>query len=340
MKTVIAIDHSIRAKITDMCGLSCSFCHNEGTLVRQANSSRASVFSKKNHCTLRPGEMSVDDNFFNLFKQAKYRLDLEEVHLTGGEPSLNIHAEDIVATLKGLGLTVKMTSNGETGGDRIKSIIDAGIDGINFSILGLTGEDFQKTQNNCHLDKSFYENKIRRMYEAIDLSIKEGIRVGINMVVSDFSSIDKTISLINYYKNRLRIKIQSDLSNIQESESAIDELLKRIGAKLIEHRIVAGVSDERLIYETKNGIKIVNKILRRIILNNACSGCSYSETDCVEGFYGPRVYVDTDNNYFIGFCIMRMERIVPYNLFFSSQLCDEILSLRYDDYNNIINTYT
>lgn len=339
MKTIVTINNSIRAKITDKCGLSCGFCHNEGTLVRRADSNRVSIFSKRNHCRLYPGEMSVDDNFLSLFKQAKYRLDVEDVHLTGGEPSLNMHVEDIIASLKGLGLTVKMTSNGETGGDRIKDIIDAGIDGINFSILGLTAEDFQRTQNNYHLDKSFYENKIRRMYEAIDLAIKEGIYVAANIVVSDFLSINKAIELINYYKNSLQIEIQPDLSNIKESESAIEELLVRVGATPIERKIIAGVSDERITYEVKNGVKIVNKKIRRIILDNACSGCPYSETDCVEGFSGPRVYIDAENNYYIGFCIMRMERTAPYDSFFSSQLCDEILSLYYNDYNNLIGKF-
>lgn len=339
MKTIVTINNSIRAKITDKCGLSCRFCHNEGALIRRADSNRVSIFSKKNHCRLYPGEMSVDDNFLSLFKQAMYRLDIEEVYLTGGEPSLNMHAEDIIATLKGLGLTVKMASNGETGGDRIKDIINAGIGGINFNILGLTGEDFRRTQNNCHLDKAFCENKIRRMYEAIDLSIREGIDVAANMVVSDFLSIDKAIRLINYYKNSLQIEIQPDLSNIKESESAIEELLVRIGATPIERKIIAGVSDERITYEAKNGVKIVNKKIRRIILDNACSGCPYSETDCVEGFSGPRVYIDAENNYYIGFCIMRMERTAPYDSFFSSQLCDEILSLYYNDYNNLIGKF-
>ena len=30
MKTIVTINNSIRAKITDKCGLSCRFCHNEG----------------------------------------------------------------------------------------------------------------------------------------------------------------------------------------------------------------------------------------------------------------------------------------------------------------------
>lgn len=189
------------------------------------------------------------------------------------------------------------------------------------------------------MDKSFFENKIQHIHEAIDLSIKEGVCVVANMVVSDFSSIDKAIDLINYYKNSLQIEIQPDLSNIKESESAIEKLLVRIGATPIERKIIAGVSDERITYEAKSGVKIVNKKIRRIILDNACSGCPYSETDCVEGFSGPRVYIDAENNYYIGFCIMRMERTAPYDSFFSSQLCDEILSLYYNDYNNLIGKF-
>ena len=339
MKTIITVDHSIRAKITDICGLSCSFCHNEGTLVRQTSSSRVSVFSRQSHCMLRPGEMVSDSNFLNFFHEAKQKLDIDEVHLTGGEPSLNTDVTNIVSSLKLQGLTVKMTSNGETGGSRVKDIIDAGIDAINFSVLGLTEDDFKKTQND-RKSNYFYQNKIRQLHDSIEVAIAGGVKVGVNLVISDSSSINKAINLIKYYKNSLRIKLLSDLSNIQESELAIKELLSRIDAVPIEHRITAGISDERFIYITRSGVRIVNKRLRRITLKKTCLDCPFSETECVEGFYGPRAYIDTENNYFLGFCIMRMDHLMPYKEFFSSQICDDILALRDEDYKFLSSMYS
>lgn len=339
MKTVITVDRSIRAKITDICGLSCSFCHNEGTLVRQTNSSRVSVFSEQNHCMFNPGEMVSDSNFLNFFHEARQKLDINEVHLTGGEPSLNIDVANIVSSLKLQGFIVKMTSNGETGGSRIKDVINAGINAINFSVLGLTEDDFKRTQNNCK-SNLFYQNKIKQLHDSVDVAIAGGIKVGVNLVISDFSSIDKAIDLIKYYKNSLRIKLLSDLSNVKESELAINELLLRVGAVPKEHRITAGISDERFVYETRSGIIITNKKLRRITLKKTCLDCPFSETECIEGFYGPRVYIDTENNYFIGFCIMRMDHLMPYKEFFSSQICDDILSLRNEDYKNLSSIYS
>ena len=288
---------------------------------------------------LRPGEMVSDSNFLNFFHEAKQKLDIDEVHLTGGEPSLNTDVTNIVSSLKLQGLTVKMTSNGETGGSRVKDIIDAGIDAINFSVLGLTEDDFKKTQND-RKSNYFYQNKIRQLHDSIEVAIAGGVKVGVNLVISDSSSINKAINLIKYYKNSLRIKLLSDLSNIQESELAIKELLSRIDAVPIEHRITAGISDERFIYTTPSGVRIVNKRLRRITLKKTCSDCPFSGTECVEGFYGPRVYIDTENNYFLGFCIMRMDHLMPYKEFFSSQICDDILALRDEDYKFLSSMYS
>lgn len=61
-----------------------------------------------------------------------------EVHLTGGEPSLNKSLPSIVEGCAKLGLRAKMTTNGQFSEPYAQQLVDAGIEAVNFSVQSLS----------------------------------------------------------------------------------------------------------------------------------------------------------------------------------------------------------
>lgn len=67
--------NSVRINITDKCPWNCWWCHNEGTGNRQNNIIKDVDF--------------FNDEFFKEFLNITNDLHINEIHLTGGEPSLH-----------------------------------------------------------------------------------------------------------------------------------------------------------------------------------------------------------------------------------------------------------
>lgn len=136
----IGIDNSIRPKIIDACGMTCTFCHNEGTPVAGAvdrltllplpayAGGRVSVFQETNGVDFVPGQMQADDTFKNSLIAMRESLGVSELHLTGGEPTLHRDLPGIVAMAKEAGYSIKMTSNGENGARHIAACAEAGLE--------------------------------------------------------------------------------------------------------------------------------------------------------------------------------------------------------------------
>lgn len=133
-------DTSIRCKVGDACGLTCVFCHNEGTPVipTQRGRGRVSIYEDSNGVDFTPGAMEPDQAFVAMLYNMVNVLGITEVHWTGGEPTLNRRLAELTQIASNLGLIVKMTSNGERGGPHIEKLYAAGLRSVNFSIFGTT----------------------------------------------------------------------------------------------------------------------------------------------------------------------------------------------------------
>src|SRR5207248_1685370 len=95
-------DTTLRVKIHDACGLTCTFCHNEGTPVAVDNrrrplgdlttagpSGRVSIYAASNGATFLPAPIPDEGGFGHALAALRDAIDLTELHLTGGEPTLH-----------------------------------------------------------------------------------------------------------------------------------------------------------------------------------------------------------------------------------------------------------
>jgi cyclic pyranopterin phosphate synthase len=101
-------DRTLRLKIINGCGMTCTFCHNEGTAVvadnvRRTNgflaagaSGRVSVYLATNGVQFLPATVSPDAAFAETLLALSNALQLNELHLTGGEPTLHPQLSEIV----------------------------------------------------------------------------------------------------------------------------------------------------------------------------------------------------------------------------------------------------
>lgn len=100
--TYVNKDITLRVKILDPCGLTCTFCHNEGTPVAVDNrrrrigdfstsgsSGRMSIYAASNGATFLPAPIPADAEFGRVLTELGKALNLSELHLTGGEPTLH-----------------------------------------------------------------------------------------------------------------------------------------------------------------------------------------------------------------------------------------------------------
>lgn len=333
----IGEDSSLRPKILDKCGMACTFCHNEGTPVAPPRArdislpmpwyqgDRVSVFEEKNGVNFTPGEMTADENFVKSLRALNISLGLDEVHFTGGEPTLHRNLPDLIRLAKSAGYKVKMTSNGETGASKIKEYADAGLEKINFSIFGTTPEELAAVQggkfNNINLAKA----KLNSLHNAIDAALDIGIGADANIVMSNFTHAERVARIIDQYDSRLSVRILGDLDEGFESTNAIYEFLALLNAEPEAYQIEAGSSNARVRYRLPEGRLIYFKQIRKTTLPETCPSCPMNNTEhCAEGYYGVRLYIDSADQYKVGVCLQRMDLTENLDDFISNSRADEI----------------
>lgn len=89
------------------CNFRCPFCHNASLV------------------THIQAEQEIRQEEFFLFLQKRQRI-LDGVCVTGGEPLLQEGLEEFLSKIKGLGLSVKLDTNGSFP-DRLKALVDEGL---------------------------------------------------------------------------------------------------------------------------------------------------------------------------------------------------------------------
>ena len=154
-------DRTLWAKVIDACGLTCTFCHNEGTPVRAdqrgvqrglayraaGSSGRVSLYVPTNGVRFLPAAMCPDANFSVALGRVGRALGLDELHLTGGEPTLHNQLPDLIRVARAQGFVVAITSNGENGGKVLAKCAQAGLDRVNFSVFGTTPQELAQVQH-------------------------------------------------------------------------------------------------------------------------------------------------------------------------------------------------
>ena len=104
----VGIDSSLRPKILDACGMTCVFCHNEGTPVANAyngslllpnptyQGGRVSVFEESNGANFLPGLMQPGREFEEALHLMAETIGSTGLQLTDGEPKLHPNLTQII----------------------------------------------------------------------------------------------------------------------------------------------------------------------------------------------------------------------------------------------------
>lgn len=345
---IINEDLALRAKVIDTCGLACEFCHNEGTPVKIDNthgtepmvgpgrSGRVSIFVRSNGVDFLPGRMDPDDSFASTIYALKNRLGFEEIHFTGGEPTLHSRLDLLSQTASNFGYAVKFTSNGENGRNAIRKCAENGLTSISFSIFGTTPDELAATQGTKYRTNfELAERKIAALKESISIAFDCGVKVSANIVMQDSTHTERVLRLLDNYDSRISIRLLNSLDLGSSSYYAIYDLNK-LGAKPNQVLLSAGSSTSRVEYEMPGGRKIYFKQIRPARLPEICNGCSLNNpVDCKEGYYGLRLYVDDAGNYKVGFCIQRMDFCMDIDEFLQSDMPEHIVESRQKELNEM-----
>jgi GTP 3',8-cyclase len=343
-------DRTLRVKIIDACGMACTFCHNEGTpvvadnlgreageLTGRGRSGRVSIYLASNGARFLPATIAPDNAFVSALTGLGDALDLDELHLTGGEPSLHPRLAEIVSAGRSAGFRVCMTSNGENGARIIADCARAGLERVNFSIFGTTAAELAQVQHERFADVTRAERKIRALRDSVRMSLAHGVAVSANIVVPGFGHASRVRRLMDEHAPELSVRLLNSLDDGIESIKAIEHILDDLGAVPTAHHVTAGASGWRTSYRLPDARVMWFKQIRPVRLPQTCAGCRFNNgTDCQEGYYGVRLYRDRSGSFQVGVCIQRMDLCLPLEEFISSELSREIIALRHTEYVQLV----
>ncbi|MFD5320391.1 radical SAM protein [Streptomyces sp. NPDC127098] len=340
-------DRTLRVKIIDACGLACTFCHNEGTPVTADNrdrlpqdymggpgtrTGRVSIYVATNRAGFLSTRIEPGPDFALALAAMRGSLAIEEVHFTGGEPTLHPELPELVALARSMGLTVGLTSNGENGAAVIPAAAEAGLDRINLSVFGTTPSELAAVQGSRLAGVGLAARKLAALDRTIDAAIAHGVKVSANMVVPDGSHVPRVLRVLDAYGQHVVVRLLLNLETADASSEAMREVLTTVGATPDRHFVTAGTSDQRTRYRLPDGRTMYVKTIRPVRLPDTCAGCHLNNPrDCQEGYYGVRLYKSAEGPFMVGVCIRRMDLTVTLGEFVMSRLSREVQELRDDE---------
>ena len=165
----------LRVSVTDRCNLRCGYCMPNGIT------------------SIPMEEILTFEEIAEVCKAAA-SLGIKYIRLTGGEPLVRYDIEKLVYMIKSVDGIEKltMTTNGISLKDKLTSLINAGMDGVNISLDTLEKEKYAYLTGFDCFDKAI---------EAVDAACESGIKVKINTVVLK-ENIDECTQIVELAKDR------------------------------------------------------------------------------------------------------------------------------------------
>lgn len=148
----------LRISLTESCNLRCIYCIPENFMPKFYNENM--ILTK--------------ENIFDII-EASVELNIKKIRLTGGEPLLRKDIVDIVKGIKDRGIEkIYITTNGILLSEKIESLRDAGLSGVNISLDTLDREKFSFITRG---------GDIERVLQGIKKSLNLNLEVKINSVI-------------------------------------------------------------------------------------------------------------------------------------------------------------
>jgi len=164
----------LRISLTDVCNFRCQYCiPNEDA-----------QFMPNNHLMQLDEIVSIASQFV--------KLGIKKIRLTGGEPLARKDAAEIILALSKLPIKLTLTTNGSRVQDFIEVFKIAKLNSINVSIDTLDSTKFNQITK---------RNQFNQVFNNINLLIKEGFHVKLNMVVMRGFNENEILNFIDWTKN-------------------------------------------------------------------------------------------------------------------------------------------
>lgn len=222
----------------------------------------------------------------------------------------------------------------------MEKCVEASLDKVNFSIFGTTPDELAMVQSGKYNDRSLAEIKLKSLDQSIDTALSFGIKIDANIVMPDITHSDRIVRIMEKYDKSVNVRILNDLGHGDQSYIDIYKFLASLNAAPEQLYIEAGSSISRVKYSLPDGRKLYFKQIRRTTLPTVCETCGFNnDSDCKEGYYGARLYIDDMDNYKIGVCIQRMDLTENVDNFILSGRADEIVKFRDLEYNSLLDHY-
>ena len=146
----------LRLAVTDRCNLRCFYCMPEEDY----------EFTPASRL-MQTGEIEEIARIF-------VELGVTKIRLTGGEPLVRKDAADIIMRLSRLGINLTLTTNATRLNDFVTVLKEANVHSLNISLDTLEADKFTMITR---------RNQFHQVYENIQVMLKNGFHVKVNMVV-------------------------------------------------------------------------------------------------------------------------------------------------------------
>ena len=256
-----------RVKVHTPCQWTCNFCHMEG------NHSSVSIRDKK-----------VLEETLLMFRD---KLGFNDVHFTGGEPSIHPQIIDYVSLAKQLGFTVKMTTNAQASVERFFKLVDAGLSEANVSIHTLSGKVLAELMAPPR-SIVWGERAIAKQFDVIG-ALKNSLSIKINTVAG--SDTDSVLQIATLARNlNVSWRVMDELDHPEISFATIMKVAEVLGATPTMAHLILGSSSCGITMTCPDGFSFKVKMIRPFRLKGMCDGCRVDAAGkCKEYAYGPRL---------------------------------------------------
>ena len=256
-----------RVKVHTPCQWTCNFCHMEG------NHSSVSIRDKK-----------VLEETLLMFRD---QLGFDDVHFTGGEPSIHPQIIDYVSLAKQLGFTVKMTTNAQASVERFFKLVDVGLNEINVSIHTLSGKVLAELMAPPR-SIVWGERAIAKQLDVIS-ALKNSLSIKINTVAGgDIDSVLQIATLAR--KLNVSWRVMDELDHPEISFATIMKVGEMLGATPTMAHLILGSSSCGITMTCPDGFSFKVKMIRPFRLKGMCNDCHVDAAGkCKEYAYGPRL---------------------------------------------------
>lgn len=177
----------LRISLTDRCNFRCLYCLPEP----EHDDTTDSMFTIYTSQTTTVAEkMSADeiDRIAGIFIGEGVR----KIRLTGGEPLIRKDARDIIERLGKYDIELAITSNGMYIDKFIDTFDKVGLKSVNISLDSLNAESFHRLTG---------RDEFRTVYRNIELLLKSGYHVKVNMVVMNGYNDNEITDFIRWTEN-------------------------------------------------------------------------------------------------------------------------------------------